>query len=518
MQIPQVTVPASVSEPGSAEDEKSSANKTGGEKGAFAILLALLQGTAPAQAGSAPMEVADSDSGESNPAPAQQKAITASVTPVVNAGSTPVISGGSGSTSAVTVAPATGTLPQQPPAKETPSAGIASTNAGDTAKAVPDPEGGKTVSTVKPVVVTEVATPMPSQGSKPVSSAHYVVPESQSATTESSAPAKPVTQAAPAKTPVAEAEAGIPVAKLVDAETTEVSVESKPTEPVKPNAEPEVPHGESRSSARFVVAKPDNAAAEPPKVKAAGTTNTLSPAPTTTPGSTVPEDDGYTAVNAIKGEETAIQKEPAKVPGRTAATQIPHAEGTRPTTVEGPPSNAIQIAHAAPSNGSERVKADLNAAPPQEPTTVKSLAIDTVKGVRYLLTKGEQTMRIRLVPESLGEVKLVVTSTNEEISVRLASANHSVRELLHTQVHQLREALAQDGANVGKITIAADWNAGSGTGNPLSGSPDRAWTPHARGWTGNSSGQTNQNPSNGQQPVAVPRRPLSHSGTLNLFA
>jgi hypothetical protein len=151
-------------------------------------------------------------------------------------------------------------------------------------------------------------------------------------------------------------------------------------------------------------------------------------------------------------------------------------------------------------------------------TTVKTIAVDTVKGVRYLLTKGEQTMRIRLVPESLGELKLVVTSSNDEITVRLASANHAVREVLHTQVHHLREVLAQDGGNVGKITITADMSAGTGPGNPQTGSPDRTWTPNQRGWSGHSSSSANSSSNGRQQPVAVPRQTAPYNGALNLFA
>ncbi|MCL4694552.1 MAG: flagellar hook-length control protein FliK [Candidatus Hydrogenedentes bacterium] len=499
MQIPQVTAPTSASEPVTVEGEKpATKNGEGGEKGAFAILLALLQGSAPAQPGTAPGMTEGSGTGEAAPA---------------NGGQSPGASSASSQNVLLVAGDATAASGE---AAQT--AKNASAKSNEAAPANPPPEHGKAVSTVKPVIVTQVVTPSPPDGAKQTSSAQYVVPELKAAASEPGAPTKPVNQTAPANVPVAEAETGIPVAKLIDAEGADVTVETKQAAPAKPEAEPKAHVTDSRSTARFIVAKPDTVAAESPTVKAEGTTETLSPTSSVTPkpGS---DGGGDAVAEVLDGEEAAIPKDAAKVPVRTASSQVQHVDGARPATVEPPPPNAvIQVEHAAPSNGSERVKAEVDPAAPPERTTVKTIAIDTVKGVRYLLTKGEQTMRIRLVPESLGELKLVVTSTNDEITVRLASANHSVRELLHTQVHQLREVLAQDGSNVGKITITADLNAGAGTGNPLSGSPERAWTPHARGWNGNTPGPSNQNPSNGQQPGAVPRRPLSHGGSLNLFA
>ncbi|GMV93219.1 MAG: hypothetical protein AMXMBFR82_29970 [Candidatus Hydrogenedentota bacterium] len=519
MQIPQVTAPASAPEPGTVEGDKpATKNGEGGEKGAFAILLSLLQGSAPAQPGTAPGMTEGSGTGEAAPANGGQSpgaTSTASQNVLLVAGNGTATSGEAGpDAAAITPAPESKGQPVDAKAQ---SAKNASTKSSETAPANPPPDHGKAVTTAKPVIVTQVVTPSPPDGAKQTSSAQYVVPEPNAAASEPGTPTNPVKQTAPANAPVAEAETGIPIAKLIDAEDADVTVETKQAAPAKPEAEPMAQATGSRSTARFIVAKPDTVAAETPKAKAEGTTETLSPTPAPTP-KPVSDGDGDAVAKSLDSEEAAIQKDPAKVPVRTAAVSVQHADGAGPARVESPPNAVVQVEHAAPSNGSERVKADVDPAAPPERTTVKTIAIDTVKGVRYLLTKGEQTMRIRLVPESLGELKLVVTSTNDEITVRLASANHSVRELLHTQVHQLREVLAQDGSNVGKITITADLNAGAGTGNPLSGSPDRAWTPHARGWNGNTPGPPNQNPTNGQQPGAVPRRTVSHSGTLNLFA
>jgi flagellar hook-length control protein FliK len=305
--------------------------------------------------------------------------------------------------------------------------------------------------------------------------------------------------------PVAESETGIPVAKVASAGDSDTKAESKPAAAVKDGIELEIRSAASRSTARFVVAK-------------AGVANSEAPASSITTDQSAVDSEVDAVPKVLDGDQSAAHKESARMSLRNAGTPALQADGTRPVSAELPQSGPVAIDRTVPSNGAEVARTEADHTTPSERTTVKTIAIDTVKGVRYLLTKGEQTMRIRLVPESLGELRLVVTSSGDEITVRLASANHGVRELLHTQVQHLREVLAQDGTPVGKITITGDMSAGTGNGNLLSGSPDRGMTPHTRGWTGNMAGSPNQTPTNGQQPGAAPRMSVTHAGTLNLFA
>ncbi len=221
----------------------------------------------------------------------------------------------------------------------------------------------------------------------------------------------------------------------------------------------------------------------------------------------------------LSAEATATQKPVARESAGNTSPEPTRIDGAKPAVADTQTATSMNVEHRVPATGTDAVKPQPDQAPTPDRATLKTIVVDTVKGVRYLLTKGEQTMRIRLVPESLGELKLVVTSNNDEITVRLASANHAVREMLHTQVHHLREALSQDGGNVGKITVTADMSAGAGPGNPQTGSPDRTWTPNQRGWTGGHAPDSRHQPSTtGQQPVAVPRRTAPYSGALNLFA
>lgn len=497
MQIPQVTASPSAAEPKVVEGDEPSANGTGGEKGAFAILLALLQSNGAVQAapGSGDTVAEDADATGSANLSGGGKNGSASST-----SNLPLIAGDANVTASTLPAPAAEAKgPDVGASKQETESVSAKEQSSQT------PVTGKADATAKPLVVTEIAIPVAAEKPAEISTARYMVPATDSADAEVVESQTPTARAAPASAPVAESETGIPIAKVVSAADTEAKAETKSAAPEKIGIEPVERSEASRSAARFLVAK-------------AGVANSEAPASTVTTEQSAVDSELDAVPKTLDGDQTAAHKESARMPLRNAGTPALQADGTRPMSAEVPQSAPVAIDRTVPSNGAEVVRAEVDQASPPERTTVKTIAIDTVKGVRYLLTKGEQTMRIRLVPESLGELRLVVTSSGDEITVRLASANHGVRELLHTQVQHLREVLAQDGTPVGKITITGDMSAGTGNGNLLSGSPDRGLTPHARGWTGNMAGSPNQTPTNGQQPVAVPGRSVTHAGTLNLFA
>ena len=91
-----------------------------------------------------------------------------------------------------------------------------------------------------------------------------------------------------------------------------------------------------------------------------------------------------------------------------------------------------------------------------ERTEIGNVGEVTVRSIRYLATNGRQTYTIKLIPESLGEIRVDVTKSPEEMSIRLASANPMVREVLEGQIQTLREALEQDGIDVGSVSVTGE--------------------------------------------------------------
>jgi hypothetical protein len=117
------------------------------------------------------------------------------------------------------------------------------------------------------------------------------------------------------------------------------------------------------------------------------------------------------------------------------------------------------------------------------PSDVPGLPNETVRGVRFLLANGEHSLRIRLVPQSLGEVHLEVSTTQGEVAVKLASGNASVRDALQNSVAHLRETLVQDGHRVMAVTVSAELPSQFGWGHgerhaPPPPSPSARYGPH----------------------------------------
>jgi hypothetical protein len=92
--------------------------------------------------------------------------------------------------------------------------------------------------------------------------------------------------------------------------------------------------------------------------------------------------------------------------------------------------------------------------------TLRELTDHALKSVRYLASQGERTMRVRLIPESLGELRLEVTASGSAITVRMASANPAVREVLEGNLQGLRDALSQDGFDSTDVFVSADASSG----------------------------------------------------------
>lgn len=143
--------------------------------------------------------------------------------------------------------------------------------------------------------------------------------------------------------------------------------------------------------------------------------------------------------------------------------------------------------------------------------TLQVLADYAVKSVRYLVSEGKETLRVRLVPDTLGELRVDVRTAHRELSVRLVSANPMVREVLKAQVPLLQESLNRDGLSVSAITVMGDASAGQAADAHMGRQPAQSG--------GGPSVPPPQTVARGypEEPVAlIPRRSL-HVGALNVF-
>ena len=144
------------------------------------------------------------------------------------------------------------------------------------------------------------------------------------------------------------------------------------------------------------------------------------------------------------------------------------------------------------------------------PATPQGLRDATVRSVQYLVGHGEQSLRVRLVPASLGELHVMVTTSDDGgLNVQLSSAHHAVRETLDGQLSGLRDALARDGIEVGRITVSP--HMGTDTGSMPSGDRQPAGQP----WrSGREDGEGY--PHSGEH--GSRQRQFVHEGALDLLA
>lgn len=151
-----------------------------------------------------------------------------------------------------------------------------------------------------------------------------------------------------------------------------------------------------------------------------------------------------------------------------------------------------------------------------EKTTAQALPEQALRGARFLLNNAEQTIRIRLMPESLGEVRLEVVAAKGDVTVKLASANAAVREILQTHAPGLQHAIAQDNAGNVRVTVTADigssaWLSSNAQRN--TGQQDPNAQAQANHRSAAPSLYRNANPTTPE----TPRREAAHAGNLNVY-
>jgi flagellar hook-length control protein FliK len=153
---------------------------------------------------------------------------------------------------------------------------------------------------------------------------------------------------------------------------------------------------------------------------------------------------------------------------------------TEPATVRGVEGVARPEAPPVLSRESSSVDGAARAASLPDPVEVPvaELGRFAVRGVRQLLHEGEQRMTLKVMPESLGEVRIEVTRQGGEVQVRMSATTQAVREMLDGQAHTLREALVREGFDSPRIQFTQQPPSSSGGG----------------GWSGAGSQEAQQQP------------------------
>jgi len=205
-----------------------------------------------------------------------------------------------------------------------------------------------------------------------------------------------------------------------------------------------------------------------------------------------------------QAERVVLEGVPFSKALQEASPDVPRGVGEgAPRTLPVPPGQAAQ------SEVSQTSQMPRTASVERTWTTLSNVGDTIVRSVRFLASRGEQTFTVRLVPESLGEVRIDVTRSQDAISVRLAAVNPMVREMLDGQTSALRHTLAQDGLELGRVTVTVDLGAGQMDSRP----------PPAPYGQPSPPGETRPAYSTAEStPEATARGAPRHDGALNVYA
>lgn len=161
----------------------------------------------------------------------------------------------------------------------------------------------------------------------------------------------------------------------------------------------------------------------------------------------------------------------------------------------------------------ERVESTTLAAPRHAPETAapRPIAETVVHGVRYALLDGGRTVTIRLVPSTLGELRVDVSATPQgNVSIHLTATTDMARDAIQTHLVGIREALSAQGLDVARVTVAQDALSGQ---SPHQGHPHGAFRGDLPAHPGRSAPDPGQDAGPGVGPAPSDR---PHAGFLNV--
>jgi len=144
-------------------------------------------------------------------------------------------------------------------------------------------------------------------------------------------------------------------------------------------------------------------------------------------------------------------------PGVIAVPDAP----TQPQGVEAGSGNARTAADLNGNGSVSNTKAPASTELPQfERPTLRTVGDFAVKSVRYLVNNGESTMKVKLIPENLGEMRLTINKVGESLQIHVVAGTQAVREAIEAQLQGLRDHLVREGLDVGRITVSPDSSSG----------------------------------------------------------
>lgn len=139
--------------------------------------------------------------------------------------------------------------------------------------------------------------------------------------------------------------------------------------------------------------------------------------------------------------------------------------------------------------------------------------IDQVgKQISRSILRGDRIVRLQLKPPELGRVKIRIDIKDNALKLGMIAEHSSVKELLLSNVHELREALVSQGIKLENIDIQIN----AGFGQSMAGSKE--WINEGKRWNQNSGMEAFHSDNNEEVLQSEPMKTAAGGSLLNLVA
>lgn len=151
------------------------------------------------------------------------------------------------------------------------------------------------------------------------------------------------------------------------------------------------------------------------------------------------------AENALRSRTAEADTRPESA--QTAVAALEAGEETADIPESPPPANPVPRAAAMELGG---VRAETSSVPR---IPLSNLPGELAQQVHLMQQEGTRTMRIRLVPENLGELRIEIQGAGDTMRVRMIAATPAARDALESQMGDLRQALQKQGLSLNNFSV-----------------------------------------------------------------
>ena len=134
------------------------------------------------------------------------------------------------------------------------------------------------------------------------------------------------------------------------------------------------------------------------------------------------------------------------------------------------------------------------------------------KQISRSILRGDRIVRLQLKPPELGKLKIKIDIKDNVLKLGMIAENSSVKELLLSNVHELREALVSQGIKLENIDIQIN----TGFGQTMAGS--KGWMNEGKRWNQNSGRGVFMSENNAEVLQSDPLKMVAGNNLLNLIA